>query len=261
MNLDLSGKTALVTGSTAGIGLAVARQLAAQRAAVWVSGRTQQRVDAAIASIRSELPQASVGGIAADVTTPQGRDQLFAGLPGVDVLVNNVGGVNAFKPFEALSDEDWLRAFELNVMTGMRITRHYLPAMRQRNWGRVVFVSSESGVQIPTEFVQYGVAKSAEIGLARGIAETLVGTGVTVNSVLPGPTLSESLTRAIANSGRSLAEFEREMFDKRRNTSLLRRFTSNDEVASMIAYVCSPAASGTHGASLRVEGGIVKSAF
>jgi NAD(P)-dependent dehydrogenase (short-subunit alcohol dehydrogenase family) len=261
MKLDLLNKTALVTGSTAGIGLAVARELAKQRATVWISGRTEQRVNEAVAALKREQPDAAVKGVAADVTTAGGLQQLFAKLPGVDVLVNNVGGVNAFKPFEKLSDEEWLQAFEVNVMTGMRITRQYLPAMRAQNWGRVVFVSSESGVQIPTEFMQYGVAKAAEIGLARGIAETLVGSGVTVNSVLPGPTLSEALTKAIAASGRSTEEFEKDMMEKRRTTSLLRRFTTVEEVASMVAYVCSPSASGTHGAALRVEGGIIKSAF
>ena len=261
MKLDLLNKTALVTGSTAGIGLAVARELAKQHATVWISGRTEQRVNEAMAALKREQPDAAVQGVAADVTTAAGLQLLFATLPGVDVLVNNVGGVNAFKPFEKLSDEEWLQAFEVNVMTGMRITRQYLPAMRAQNWGRVVFVSSESGVQIPTEFMQYGVAKAAEIGLARGIAETLVGSGVTVNSVLPGPTLSEALTKAIAASGRSVQEFEKDMMEKRRTTSLLRRFTTVEEVASMVAYVCSPAASGTHGAALRVEGGIIKSAF
>lgn len=261
MNLDLTNRVALVTGSTAGIGLAVVRELARMNATVWISGRTQERVTAAIAAVRAEQPAAKVHGVAADVTTPEGLAQLFSTVAGLDVLVNNLGGVNAFKPFESLTDQEWLRAFDTNVMTGVRITRHYLPAMRTGNWGRVVFIASESGYQIPPEFIQYGVAKAAEIALARGIAESLLATGVTVNSVLPGPTLSEALTRAVAASGKSAAEFEREMMSSRRPTSLIKRFTTLEEVASMVAYICSPAASGTHGATLRVEGGIIKSAF
>ena len=260
MDIDLTGRTALVTGSTSGIGLAVARQLARQRAVVWVSGRTQARVDAAVAIVKEDAPDARVHGIAADVTTPAGLQRLFGGVPALDVLVNSVGGVNAFRPFDQLTDEEWLQAFELNVMTGLRVTRHYLPGMRERNWGRVVFVASVSGVQIPTEFTQYGVAKAAQIALARGIAESLVGTGVTVNSVLPGPTYTEALARAIAASGKSRDQYERDLMAGRRGTSLLQRMTTVDEIASLVAYLCSPAASGTHGAALRADGGIIKSA-
>lgn len=261
MNLDLTNRTALVTGSTAGIGLAVVRELARMNATVCINGRTRERVEAAITAVRADHPAARLQGIAADVTTAEGVAELTGAVPRVDVLVNNLGGVNAFKPFEALTDQDWLRAFETNVLTGVRITRHYLPAMRAANWGRVVFISSESGYQIPPEFIQYGVAKAAEIALARGIAESLPASGVTVNTVLPGPTPSEALSRAIAASGKSAAEFERDMMSTRRPTSLIKRFTTLEEVAAMVAYVCSPAASGTHGAALRVEGGIVKSAF
>jgi NAD(P)-dependent dehydrogenase (short-subunit alcohol dehydrogenase family) len=261
MNLDLTDRTALVTGSTAGIGLAIVRELTRMNATVWITGRTQERVDAAIAAVLGSQPDARVRGVAADLTTTEGLERLIDTVSTLDVLVNNLGGVNAFKPFESLSDQDWLKAFDTNVMTGVRVTRHYLPAMRERNWGRVVFISSESGYQIPPEFIQYGVAKAAEIALARGIAESLKATGVTVNTVLPGPTLSESLSRAIGASGKTTAEFEREMMTSRRPTSLIKRFTTPAEVAAMVAYVCSPAASGTHGAALRVEGGIIKSAF
>lgn len=261
MNLDLTDRVALVTGSTAGIGLAVVRELARMNATVWINGRTAERVAAATAAVQADLPQARLQGIAADVTTPAGLSHLFDSVGSLDILVNNLGGVNAFKPFEALTDQDWLRAFDTNVMTGVRITRHYLGGMRTRDWGRVVFISSESGYHIPVEFIQYGVAKAAEIALARGIAETLVASGVTVNTVLPGPTPSEALSRAVAASGRTAAEFERDMMGTRRQTSLIKRFTTLEEVASMVAYICSPAASGTHGAALRVEGGIIKNAF
>jgi NAD(P)-dependent dehydrogenase (short-subunit alcohol dehydrogenase family) len=261
MKLDLHGRTALVSGSTAGIGFGIARELAAQGALVWVNGRTEQRVEQAIAAIYKEYPDAKLRGVAADVTTAEGAGQVIAMVDTLDILVNNVGGPTAFKSFVGLTDEDWRRVFDVNVLSGVRLTRHYLPAMRERNWGRVVFIASESGVQMPPEFMHYGAAKAAVIALARGVAETLVGTGVTVNSVLPGPTLSEVLGKAIAASGKSAAEFERELIEKRRSTSLIHRFTSIDEVANMVVYLCSEASSGTHGAALRVEGGIIKSAF
>jgi NAD(P)-dependent dehydrogenase (short-subunit alcohol dehydrogenase family) len=261
VNLSLTGKSALVSGSTAGIGFAVATQLAEQGALVYINGRTEERVHRAIEAIREINPAAELAPAPSDLGTREGAEQLFSLVPSVDVLVNNVGGVNAFKPFVDLTDSEWLQAYELNVMSGIRLTRRYLPAMRARNWGRVVFVSSESGVQIPTEFIQYGVAKAALIALARGIAETLPGTGITVNSVLPGPTLSEVIGNIAAASGKSAAEFEKDMIENHRPTSLLRRFTSTEEVANMIAYLCSPASSGTHGASLRVEGGVLKGAF
>jgi NAD(P)-dependent dehydrogenase (short-subunit alcohol dehydrogenase family) len=261
MNLDLTGKSALVSGSTAGIGLAVAQQLARQGALVYINGRTPQRVEQAIAIIKQAHPEAKLRAANADLATCEGAEHLCATVASLDVLVNNVGGVNARKPFSELTDREWLEAYDVNVMSGVRLTRHYLPAMRNQNWGRVVFVSSESGVQIPADFIQYGVAKAAVIALARGIAESLIGTGVTVNSVLPGPTLSEAAVKLVAASGKSRAEFEKEVIEIRRPTSLLRRFTSTEEIANMIAYLCSPASSGTHGAALRVEGGVVKSAF
>lgn len=261
MNLDLSGKTALVSGSTAGIGFAIAGELARLGALVCINGRTEQRVDDAIAAIRKDLPDAKLQAAAADLTTAEGAGELFSKVASVDVLVNNVGGVTAFKPFEELTDEDWRRAFEVNVISGARLSRHYLPQMRARDWGRIVFISSESGVHIPPEFLHYGACKSAVIGMARGIAETLLACGVTVNSVLAGPTMSEALARAVAARGTTKEAFEKEMIEQRRSTSLVRRFTTLEEVASMVAYLCSPAASGTHGAALRVEGGIIKSAF
>ena len=262
MNLDLTGKTALVTGSTAGIGFAIAQGLAAAGAAIWVNGRTQARVDAALAQIRSAIPDAAVNGIAADLATAEGAKSVTTALPAVDILVNNLGGIGtAFKPFEELADADWHSIFELNVVSGVRVTRHYLPAMRARNWGRIVFVSSESGVQIPAEFVHYGVVKAGEIALARGIAQGLRGTGVTVNSILPGPTSSEAFERIAARQGRSMAEVAAEWIEKSRPTSLIQRFTTPEEVANMAVYLCTEAASGTHGASLRVDGGVIMSAF
>lgn len=261
MNLNLTDKLALVTGSTAGIGYAIARELAKLGATVHLNGRTTARVDQAMESLRREVPGAKLAAAPADLVTKEGAEQLFASIPRVDILVNNVGGVNVFKPFEQLTDDDWRGAFEANVVSGVRLTRHYLPAMRQSDWGRVVFIASESGVQIPPEFIQYGAAKAAVIATARGVAETLRGSGVTVNSVLAGPTMSEALERAVSRSGKSAAEFEKDMMENRRPTSLLRRFTTPEEIASMVAYLCTPAASGTHGAALRAEGGVVKSAF
>jgi NAD(P)-dependent dehydrogenase (short-subunit alcohol dehydrogenase family) len=262
MNLDLGGKVALVTGSTAGIGLAIAQGLAGQGAEVWVNGRTQARVDHAIAEIGKAVPKAHLKGVAADLATAEGARAVIAAVPAVDVLVNNLGGLGGImKPFDRLEDGDWHTIFEVNVVSAVRMTQAYLPRMRERNWGRIVYISSESGVQIPPEMVPYGVAKAGVIALARGVAETLVGTGVTVNSVLPGPTLSEVFDNMAKRLGKSRDEIAKEWIEKRRSTSLIWRFTSTEEVANMVAYVCSPAASGTHGASLRVEGGVIKSAF
>ena len=261
MDIDLSGRRALVTGSTAGIGLATAKGLAERGATVWVTGRTQVRVDAAMATIAADCPDARLHGQAGDLANEAGAEALISAVPDLDVLVNNLGGVTARKPFDELDDNDWHRALEVNLLSGVRLTRHYVRGMRARDWGRVVFVSSESALQIPNEFPHYGVAKAAVIALARAVAETLVGTGVTVNSVLPGPTLAEGFQRRLAADGRSVEEFSREFFEKFRPTSLIRRLAQPDEVANMIVYLCTPAASATHGAALRVDGGVVKSAF
>jgi NAD(P)-dependent dehydrogenase (short-subunit alcohol dehydrogenase family) len=261
MNLDLTGKVALVTGSTAGIGLAVATGLASQGATVAINGRTRERVEAAMRTIRGSQPQARLQAAPGDVSTTEGARQVFATLPSVDILVNNVGGVNAIKPFGELSEADWRQCFEMNVLSGVRMTQHYMGAMRKANWGRIVFIASESGLHIPVEFVQYGAMKAAVIATARGVAESLAGTGVTSNSVLAGPTMSEVLSRVAAASGKSTEQFEQDFISQRRSTSILGRFTTLEEVASMVTYLCSPAASGTQGAALRVEGGIVKSAF
>jgi len=261
MDLGLKGKRALVTGSTAGIGLAPALALAREGAHVTVNGRTEVRVESAVAQLNRELPGATVGGIAADLSNAKGCETLIGQLPEVDVLINNLGIYEA-KPFEEITDEDWLRLFEINVLSGIRLSRHYLRGMRSRNWGRIVFVSSESGLQIPTEMIHYGTTKTAQLAVARGLAETLAGTGVTVNSVLPGPTASEGVGRFVAQMAAArdvdVATVEREFFATARPSSVIKRFATPDEVAAMIAYVCSMQASATTGAALRVDGGVVR---
>jgi NAD(P)-dependent dehydrogenase (short-subunit alcohol dehydrogenase family) len=261
MNLDMTGKIALVTGSTAGIGIAIAAGLAEYGAHVWVSGRTQARVDSAIATIRKKNPKAVLSGIACDLATAEGTRLVTRTVPEVDILVNNLGAVNVRKDFEALTDAEWQELFDVNVMSGVRVTRHYIAPFRRREWGRIVFASSESAIQIPTEFIHYAMTKTANIAIARGIAEMFVGTGITVNSIIPGPTLAQGLTKRIADSGKNEETYAEEFFLAVRPTSLLKRFTSTEEVANLVVYLCSPAASATHGAALRVEGGILKSAF
>jgi NAD(P)-dependent dehydrogenase (short-subunit alcohol dehydrogenase family) len=263
MDLQLVGKRALVTGSTAGIGLATAAGLYQEGATVVINGRDTNRIDDAIKQIRARptIGSPSITGIAADLGTPEGAAKLVREVPDVDILVNNVG-IFEPKPFEEIPDEDWLRFFQVNVMSGVRLTRHYLSGMKARNWGRVVFVSSESGVQIPVEMIHYGMTKTAQIAIARGVAETTAGTGVTVNSVLPGPTESEGVATFVTDlakqQGISRSAFEAEFFRSARPSSLLKRFATVDEVANLIVYVCSPLASATNGAALRVDGGVVR---
>ena len=263
MDLQLSDKLALVTGSTAGIGYAIAEALAREGARVIVNGRTQTAVDAAVGRLTS-TGGAQVLGFAGDLGTAEAAEALARRHPDVEILVNNLG-IFEPKPFEDIPDADWLRFFEVNVLSGVRLSRLYLPGMRRRNWGRIVFISSESAVQIPAEMIHYGMTKTAQIAVARGLAESLAGTGVTVNSVLPGPTTSrgvgdfvESMAKA---EGKTLAEFERMFFEKVRPTSLIKRFATAEEVASMVAYLASPLSSATTGAALRVDGGVIKSAF
>lgn len=261
MDLGIAGKRAFVSGSTAGIGLAAAKALVAEGAHVIVNGRTAARVGAAVEAIRREHPHAKVDGVAADLGTAAGCAEVIARFPDVDILVNNVGIFDP-KPFEEIPDEDWLRFFETNVLSGVRLSRHYARGMRVRDWGRIVFVSSESALQIPTEMIHYGMTKTAQLAIARGLAETFAATGVTVNSVLPGPTASEGVgefvTRLAASRGVETAVVEREFFQTARPTSVIQRFSSPDEVASMIVYVCSARASATTGAALRVDGGVVR---
>jgi len=262
MDLGLSGKRALVTGSTAGIGFAAARALAAEGALVTVNGRTAARVAAAIEQLEREVPGANAAGVAADLASGEGCRALIAAVPDVDVLVNNMG-IFEPKAFEDISDEDWMRFFETNVLSGVRLARHYVGQMRARNWGRIVFVSSESGLQIPVEMIHYGVTKTAQLAVARGLAETLSGTGVTVNSVLPGPTSSEGVGQFVsqmaAARGVDANTIERQFFAKARPSSVIQRFATTAEVGAMIAYVCSAQASATTGAALRVDGGVVRS--
>jgi NAD(P)-dependent dehydrogenase (short-subunit alcohol dehydrogenase family) len=262
MNLGLENKRALITGSTAGIGLAIARSLASEGAAVIVNGRTQQRVDEAIDEIRKASPSAKLEGFAGDLGTAEAVAEVTKRWPQIDILVNNLG-IFEPKPFEMIPDEDWMRFFEVNVMSGVRLSRAYLPGMKQRNWGRIVFISSESAVNIPAEMIHYGMTKTAQLAIARGLAETTVGTGVTVNSVLPGPTRSEGVEQFVSDLAKSKniteSEVERDFFKHMRPSSLLQRFATTDEVAAMVTYVCSEKASATNGAALRVDGGVVRS--
>jgi len=263
MNLDLTGRLALVSGSTAGIGHAIATALAAEGARVIVNGRTQPAVDAAIARIQPAAGDA-VFGFAGDLSTAAAAEALVAAHPGIEILVNNLG-IFEPKPFEDIADADWTRFFDVNVLSGVRLARLVLPSMKRANWGRIIFISSESAVQIPAEMVHYGMTKTAQLAVSRGLAEAVAGTGITVNSVLPGPTRSRGVgdfVEALAKAdGKSFEAYEKEFFEKVRPTSLIKRFETPEEIASMVAYVASPLSSGTTGAALRVEGGCLKSPF
>ncbi len=261
MKIDLTGKTALVTGSTSGIGHAIARGLASAGATVAVNGRTQAKVDAAVAAITKLVPGAKVLGVAADVSTAAGCNALVAALPEVDILINNAG---IFEPkgFFDIPDQDWIRFFEVNVMSGVRLSRAYMPGMLKRNWGRIVFISSESALNIPKEMIHYGVTKTSQLALSRGLAEMTRGTAVTVNSVLPGPTMSEGVETFVKDlakqHGQSVEEAASQFVKQFRPTSLLQRFASVEEIANMVVYVSSKESSATNGAALRAEGGIIQ---
>jgi len=262
MDLGLATKRALITGSTAGIGFATAETLAREGALVIVNGRTPARVQDAISRIREAIPNVKVEGVAADVSTAAGCATVIGAHPEVDILVNNMG-IFEPKPFEQIPDSDWFRFFEANVLSGIRLARHYVQGMRARNWGRIVFVSSESAIQIPAEMIHYGLTKTAQLAVARGLAETLAGTNVTVNSILPGPTASEGVgtfvAKLAAERGLDSIAMEKEFFTTARPTSILKRFATPAEVAALIVYVCSAQASATTGAALRVDGGVVRS--
>ncbi len=262
MDLKLKYLCALVSGSAKGIGLAIATELAAEGARIIVTGRSEASVAAAHAKIRQHVPDARLEGFAGDLSGAAATAELVARFPTMDILVNNLG-IYEPKPFEEIPDKDWLHFFDVNVMSGVRLARAYLPQMKERNWGRIVFISSESGIQIPTEMIHYGMTKTAQLAISRGLAETCAGTGVTVNAVLPGPTRSDGVEAFVAklSAGKSFAEFEREFFKKVRPTSLLQRFAAPDEVASLVTYLCSPLSSAINGAALRVDGGVVKSCF
>jgi len=263
MDLKLTKKIALVTGSTAGIGNAIAAALAREGATVIVNGRASAAVDGAVAAMKAKT-QGEVIGFEGDLSMASVAEALVRRHPTVDILVNNLG-IFEVRPFEEISDADWKRFFDVNVLSGARLSRLYLPSMRQRNWGRIIFISSESGYHIPAEMIHYGMTKAAQIAVARGLAETTAGTGITVNSVLPGPTRSRGVgdfvAEMAAKSGQSAQTVENEFFKTARPTSLLQRFATPEEVAAMVAYVASPVSSATNGAALRVDGGTIKSAF
>ena len=256
MDLGLKGKRALVTGSTAGIGFAIAKQLAREGAFVYVNGRTEERVNRAVGEIEGK-----VDGVAADLATEEGAKKVFARIPKLDILVNNLGIFEA-RPFLEIEDAEWRRFFDANVLSGVRVTRHYLPHMLEQKWGRILFISSESALQIPAEMVHYGMTKTAQLAVARGIAESFPASGVTVNSVLAGPTDSEGVSTFVEEfarqRGKSKEEFTRDFFAHARPSSLIKRFETTDEIASMVVYLCSEAASATTGSSIRVDGGVVK---
>jgi NAD(P)-dependent dehydrogenase (short-subunit alcohol dehydrogenase family) len=263
MDLQLTKKIALVSGSTAGIGNAIATSLAREGATVIVSGRTPAAVEKAVAEMKAST-RGDVIGFAGDLSVASVAENLARQHPVVDIVVNNLG-IFEVRPFEDISDDDWKRFFDVNVLSGARLARLYLPSMRKRNWGRIIFISSESGYQIPAEMIHYGMTKSAQIAVARGLAETTVGTGITVNTVLPGPTRSRGVGDFVADmakaSGKSAQTVESEFFKTARPTSLLQRFSTPEEVAAMVTYVASPLSSATNGAALRVDGGTIKTAF
>lgn len=260
MKIDLSGKTALVTGSTSGIGFAIAKGLLATGADVVINGRTQDKIDAGVAGLLKALPGSKVRGIAADVTTAAGCEALVAALPDVDILVNNTG-IYEGKPFFDIPDAEWTRYFEINVMSGIRLSRAYMQAMLKRNWGRIVFISSESGLMIPSDMIQYGMTKTAQLAVSRGLAQLTAGTGVTVNSVMPGPTLTDSVEIFAKDLARQNGEPEdtavANFVKRNRPGSLLQRFISVEEVANMVVYVSSKESAATNGAALRAEGGLI----
>jgi len=264
MNLELKNKVAVVSGSTGGIGFGIATALAAEGAHVVVTGRTELRIAQALDRIKQQVKDATLLGVGADLGTAHGVKTLLEQVPRTDILVNNLG-VFEIKSFMEITDADWLRLFEVNVLSGVRLSRGYLPGMVKDNWGRIIFVSSESGQQVPSEMIHYGVTKTAQIALARGLAEAVTGTGVTVNSVLAGPTASEGVLDLIENitktEGISIADFERQFFTKARPTSLLKRFEMIEEVAAVVAFIASPRAIVINGAAVRAEGGIIRSIF
>jgi NAD(P)-dependent dehydrogenase (short-subunit alcohol dehydrogenase family) len=261
--MQLKDKLALVSGSTAGIGYAIASALSGEGARVIVNGRTQESVADAVSKIRSATGN-EVLGFAGDLGTAAAAEKLIRQYSTVEILVNNLG-IFEPKPFEEIPDADWIRFFEVNVLSGVRLARLCLPAMKRANWGRIIFISSESAVQIPAEMIHYGTTKTAQLAVSRGLAEAVAGTGITVNSILPGPTKSRGVVDfvdALAKAdGKSFEQFEQEFFEKVRPTSLIKRFATPEEVAAMVVYIASPLASATTGAALRVDGGVVKSAF
>lgn len=255
MDLQLNGKTVLITGSAKGIGLAMAESFAKEGAQVWINGRTAASIETAIGELKAR-GVSGIRGAAGDVGTEAGIDALKTAIPQVDILVNNAG---IFKPeeFSEISRESWMRIFEVNVLSGARLTQHYLPKMIKKNWGRVIFISSESAISIPQEMVHYGMSKTAQLAVARGAAETCKGTNVTVNSVLPGPTLSDGVGTFLGELGMT----EEKFFKEARPSSINQRFAKPSEVADFVVFVASGRASMVNGAALRVDGGTAKVVF
>jgi len=262
MNLELIQKTALISGSTKGIGFAIACQLATEGARVIVNGRSDAAVATAAEQIREAAPKASIEKFAGDLSTAAAVESLLQHFPAVDILVNNLG-IYEPKSFGKISDEDWRRIFEINVLSGVRLSRAYVSGMKQRKWGRIVFISSESAIQSPPEMIHYGITKTAQLALSRGLAESCAGTGVTVNAVLPGPTRSAGVEEFVTQlaGGQTFESFEKEFFISVRPSSLIKRFETVEEVASLVTFVCSPVASAITGAALRVDGGVVRACF
>ncbi|GGE39908.1 short-chain dehydrogenase [Agaricicola taiwanensis] len=262
MQIDLSGKTAIVTGSTEGIGYAAAEGLVRAGASVVINGRGQGKVDVAVARVGAAVAGATVRGVAADLSTAEGCGILTRAVPSADILVNNLG-VFGPQPFFDIPDGEWERFFQTNIMSGVRLSRAYMTGMMERGWGRVVFLSSESALNIPADMIHYGVTKTALLGLSRGLAKLAAGSGVTVNAVLPGPTMSEGVERMLSDeaekSGKTLEQTGEEFVKRERPSSIIQRVARPEEVANMIVYVCSPQASASTGAALRVDGGVVDS--
>ena len=257
MDLQLKGKKALITGATDGIGFAIAKRLTDEGATVYINGRSPEKMERALSQLKGD-----VFPFVGDLSDPKTAEDLVKKIPEIDILINNLG-IYEVKPFEEIKDEDWIRFFTVNVLSGIRLSRAYLPKMHSKNWGRIIFISSESGINIPAEMIHYGMTKSAQLSISRGLAETTIGTKITVNSILPGPTLSGGVERFIEDlsrsKGMSKQEVEDDFFKKMRPSSLLQRFADPDEVATLVTYVASPLSSAINGSALRVEGGIVRS--
>lgn len=259
MDLQIANKKALVSGSSQGIGFAIAKTLAAEGAQVVINGRNEAKLVAAKQKILAEYPQARVEYVAADLSNSDACNQLASKHPQIDILVNTLG-IFEPKDFMDIPDEDWERFFNVNVLSGVRLSRAYLPYMKEKDWGRIIFISSESAIQIPQEMIHYGTTKTAQLAISRGLAETCAGTGITVNAVLPGPTRSEGVVEFVnqVSGGQNFEAFEKEFFQSMRPSSLIKRFADTQEVANMVVYLCSPLASATTGAAIRVDGGVVK---